>query len=148
MVLLFLATTITLGCGPAKYEDVSDLADYTALMENEYRTRRDLQVLGITTDRNYEPVTAYYLIMGTPSIAGPEVVERRHLPAGSLVDVVKVTRCTNCALSAVRIEVGISPGEEFAGKPVFVDDRGNLVDTGADGGSTVLNPNLFESIRN
>lgn len=143
-IVVLLSIAVTAGCGPAQYEDVSNLPTYSALVGNKYRTLRHLQVLGITTDRDYEPVVDYYLIMGTPSIAGPEVAERRALPAGSLVEVVNAMLCTNCVLPALRLEARIGSGEGFGGKPVFVDDRGDLVGESADGRSIVLNSDVFE----
>lgn len=145
-MVALLAIAIGAGCIQAKYEDVSDLPAYGDLIAKQFKTQVALQVLGITGDRNYRPVVDYYLLVGTPGIAGPEVVERSPLPAGSLVEVVEVSRCTNCAYLAIRIGVRIIRKDAYDEKAVFIDDRGDLVETGADGRSTTLNPDRFKLI--
>ena len=137
---------VLLGCDSAKYEDVRALPRYAALMDGEFRTRRALQLIGISTDRNYKPVVEYRLLVGTPGIAGPEVVERLPLLAGSRVKVVEITRCTNCLVAPVRIQIRIGPGDTVGDTPLFLDDRGNLLMGGGDYEPLTLNPDLFERI--
>lgn len=141
-MLLVIANLV--GCGRAKYEDVSHQARYSALINKQYRTRVALPVLGITDDRNYRQVIDYYLLTGTPSISGPEVVTRVALSPGSLVQPLQVMICTNCVGSVIRIVVKINSGEDYADKPVFVPDIGDLITTSADGRSITLNPLIFE----
>jgi hypothetical protein len=133
-------------CIQAKYEDVSHLARYSPLVDTEYRTRLALQILGITSDRNYEPVIDYYLLTGTPSIGGPEVVTRAALPPGMGVTPIGVMKCTNCLFSSIRVVVQIHSGAEHADKPVFLQNVGDrALFTSSDGEPTTLNPLVFEA---
>ena len=143
---LLLAVAVLMGCGPAKYEDVSHLPQYSNLIGAEYRTRVALQVLGITDDPDYRPVIEYYLLTGTPSISGPEVVTRQVLAAGSLVQPITAMKCVNCAYSGMRIAVRINSGNDYPDESVFVESMGNMISSSA-GGATTLNPNVFEPTR-
>jgi len=144
---LFLLTVVMLsGCTmpAANYEDVSKEAPYKRLIGKRFRTLTHLQIRGITDAEAFRPPIDYYFITGTPSIGGPEVLERSSLVAGSVLEVTRILRCTNCPLDDdLHVQVTISSDQLHEGTPVYVVDVGNLLDKDVDKNVT-LNSEFFE----
>ena len=142
-LLLLLVVTVT-GCLSANYEDVSRTAPCRRLNGRTFRTRRDLEIVGITDDPSCKPPVDYYFIEGPPGIGGREVLYRGSLAAGSVVEVTRILHCTNCPFDEIyRIQVTIRSTEEFRAKPVFIVNVRGLAEIEGDNGLT-LNAEFFE----
>src|SRR5262245_42538381 len=98
---LFVALALSLawlagaGCS-ASYEDVSAEPEYRSLIGRELRGDTELLLHEVTLDRNDARRVDLCSVTPRPGFAGPEVVGRRVLPAGTAFRVLRVRRCTNC----------------------------------------------------
>lgn len=143
-----MAVAAVTGCLPANYEDVSHEAPYESMIGKKYQTLRDLEVFGVTVDRDSKPPVAYYVITGPPGIGGRYILERKTLVAHSVVEVSRILRCTNCPFDdALRIDVTPRSSDAFGGKPVFIRDVGGLTEIDADK-KLALSGEFFEPISN
>ena len=95
------------GCVMSQYEDVSAEPTYRSLIGQELRGNSELLLHEVTLDRNYAQRVDLCSVTPRPGFAGPEVISRRVLPAGTSFRVLRVRRCTNC-LFEKRIELIVS----------------------------------------
>ena len=103
-----MAAVLLSGCGVmAEYEDVSSEPTYRSLIGRELRAPSELLLHAVTLDRNYAKRVDLCSITPRPGFAGPEVVMRRVLPAGTTFRVLRVRRCTNC-LSQDQVDLIVS----------------------------------------
>ena len=140
--LMILSMLVACGAS-AKFRDASNDSSYAGLVGGRYRTLNEFLVLGVSTDRDYPPVTDLYLITEKPGFGGSEVLTKDILPAGSLLEVKSVNVCTSCLYHYLQIEVVVVGSELWAGESVFLRDMGNMTASGKDGDTTTLNPKLF-----
>ena len=95
------------GCVMSQYEDVSAEPTYRSLIGQELRGNSELLLHEVTLDRNYARRVDLCSVTPRPGFAGPEVISRRVLPAGTPFRVLRVRRCTNC-LPEERVELIVS----------------------------------------
>lgn len=133
-LLLAAMLTMVAGCGLLTYacntivtfEDVSTDPRFSRLIGTDYQSTEELMIYGITVERGYAPILAYYRVTTLPGISGPEVLSTDRLAVGTTCRIVKVLRCTDCYLDfEERIDavVEITSREEFTRAPVKIKLR-------------------------
>lgn len=105
-ILIFLF--ILVGCLEARYVDISQNAKYAHLIGQKFNTATDLLMYGITLKLERNRKIDYYIVTEPPGIGGPEVVSKAFLNAGTVVQVDKVLKCSNCLDFGSRVELQIS----------------------------------------
>jgi hypothetical protein len=95
------------GCVMSQYEDVSAEPKYRSLIGRELRGDSELLLHEVTLDRNYAQRVDLCSVTSRPGFAGPEVINRRVLAAGTPFRVQRVRRCTNC-LGEESVELIVS----------------------------------------
>ena len=112
--------------GPSftQYKDVGGEPQYTALIGAERATTEDMEILGITMDKNYAQRVDEYHIFPEPGISGPEVVSKDVLKKGMVFKITKVEECTNCFLDKqIKYSVNIiEPAFVSNQKPIYIGE--------------------------
>ena len=109
------------GCWFVDYEDVSHEKEYSALVGERFTTLTDLQINGVTMDRNYKKQIDLYTIYVLPGFSGPEVVSSEILKSGTDFEILKVLRCTNCLFeNRVEIVIKITSNNKYNNAPVEI----------------------------
>lgn len=79
-------------CVPVSMEEVSSDPEYAGAVGKQIRTKEDLWVLGITSDKNYAKRIDYMVLVPGVGFSGPEVVERDRLGRGTNLRITKVLK--------------------------------------------------------
>ena len=98
------------GCNTAaKFEEVSADAAYHSYVGAVYELEVPMHLSGVNAPPGYEKTVDYYVLNPvSPSWSGRELITRETLPAGTVLEVESVHRCTNCIFDfADRLEARI-----------------------------------------
>lgn len=122
-LFVFFIFFLTLGC-KSQYEDISHYKEYANIIGKTYRILEPLKIYGITRDRNYRKVIDFYDVTEFPGISGPEVVTEDILKNGTLIQIEKVKRCSNCWFyKFVDLEIKVLSGDFKASAPILINRK-------------------------
>lgn len=139
LVLFIVALALT-GC-LAEYENVSHDKEYANLVAEKYKTLGILKIQGATLDQNYKVIDRY-IVTEPPGIGGREILARKDLQIGSIIQIKEVMRCTNCLPPNISFVIEIVSSQLSPNIPIWLDDL-SVTD---DKGSALMNPKLFLKI--
>ena len=126
-----------IGCYQIEYDDVS--AEFPNLIGSRYRTIDQLNMHGVTNDRNYEQIIDVYYLAKPSGFGGREVFTNDPLPMGTVLRIqrIEVKGLINKSYKFVFEALTDSHCEA---KPI----RYNSIDY--DDPANFLDPNLFERV--
>ena len=120
-VTLCVALLSACGAGTAIFADVSSEPQYQDLIGVNIRSNAELHIYGVTVDRNYADVLAFYAVTGPPGVSGPEVLSSGTLPTGTSMAVLSVQECTNCPFDhRVEVVVRLIGSNSYSEAPIRV----------------------------
>ena len=93
---LFLLLFILAGC-KAEYEDVSNKAKFSNLINTEYRTLEALSINAVNLGDNQRKEIDVYIVTKKPGMGGRYVIKNFDLKSGSEIRIEKILRCKNCS---------------------------------------------------
>lgn len=149
MLVTYLVLTLGLGILwrfiPFKqYADVSGDPSFGGLIGATYQTLEDLEVLGITMDRDYKQIVDHFVIAAKPNFAGREVVSRERLKKGTLLRVSRILECSNCIFAdGLEVEVDVLGSDRYAGAHVQLWSVPAILPRNSREQGLELNPALF-----
>ena len=138
VLLMFL---FFIGC-KAEYEDVSNEAEYSILVNNKYKVLRELSVQGINLGDNKRKEIDVYKVSKKPGSAGRYVINKFDLKSGNQIRIKKVLRCKNCFPTKIVFSIDILLEGLNLNKPI------QLVNLSVknDEGKLIMDPLFFEEI--
>lgn len=142
-IIFYLIISIPLLACDSEYIDVSNEVEYMGLIGNKYESLEKLKLHGVTTSRNYSEKVDVYIVSRAPGSSGPEVLFRRNLPVGTIVEVTKVLRCENCLPQRVDLIVTVPTEELIPDIPVRLV---NMISENQQEGEFTFNPASFQKI--
>jgi len=141
-IIFYLIFTISLiGCD-SEYVDVSDEVEYLAFIGKKYESLEMLQIHGVTMSKNYGENLDVYIVSRAPGSSGPEIIFRKNLPIGTIVEVTQVLRCKNCLPSRIEFMVKIPTEDLIPDIPVRLV---NMISENQQTGEFTLNPTFFRA---
>jgi hypothetical protein len=120
LILGFILIVFGTSCSAQQQRDVSDSQKFERRIGSQYRTNIDLQIRGLSSDRQQD-VDSYLVIEPEKTEHyGPEVSTIEVLVKGSKFQIVRVLECSNCFLSpATSIEIQFE-NRDIYGRPVYI----------------------------
>ena len=115
-ILVFLK-----GC-LAEYENVSKDSRFNHLIGTKYKTLIVLKIHGITYPKSNSKAVYQYDLTEAPGIAGREVIERRDLVIGSIIQIKAVMKCANCLPASIEFVIDIISGGSELKSPIWMRD--------------------------
>ncbi len=114
---LFLLLFILAGC-KAGYEDVSNEAKYSNLINAEYRTLEALSINGVNLGDNQRKEIDVYTVTKKPGLGGRYVIKNFDLKSGSEIRIKKILRCKNCFPSKIIFSIDILSESLTPNRPI------------------------------
>lgn len=140
LLVLAVFPLVMSACGEIEMHDSSSDVAYSSLIGRKITVKEDLWALGISS--NDRPPADYYLLVGGVGFSGPEVVKRRRINEGSIVQICKVLSANSMFYSRVEYVVKEVSGSAFTGQELRIE----LVPERF-GGKRTLESKYFEMIK-
>src|SRR5690606_36025848 len=94
------------------------LWEYRGLIGEKYESLEMLQIHDVTMSKDYGENLDVYIVSRAPGSSGPQIIFRKNLPIGTIVEVTRVLRCKNCLPSRIEFMVKISTEDLIPDIPV------------------------------
>ncbi|MDP5210238.1 hypothetical protein [Microbulbifer sp. 2205BS26-8] len=118
---LLIIIFFLVGC-ESKYTDISFSKEYSKIVGNKYRVKGELMLHGLTLGKNYGEKIDIYSVTESPGFSGPEVINRKTLSAGSVIEVIGARRCDNCFPSQVEFNIKLMSKNLTPEAPIWLAD--------------------------
>jgi hypothetical protein len=118
--LLFLVLFTLAGCNQ-KFDDVSSSKEFSRIINKEYHTNEDFEILSISTEKNEK--IDFYIIDVNKKVKhiSPEVLSRRVIPKGSVIKIERIHKCNNCFFfSLIKFSVRVIDGKVLPHRPIYL----------------------------
>ena len=108
-------------CGIANFENVSSITEYNSLIKQRFILTKELKIHAISLDQKIKALYRYSLTK-PPGIAGREILWQKALPIGTVIEITKIERCTDCLfLSLYRAELILPFFNNYLGRNLMVN---------------------------
>lgn len=124
------------------FEDVSNKAPYSAVVNSTFKTKAELVMYGYNLNSTPGKEIHEYAITSPPGPSNRYVLSRKKIDSGTSVKVVAVKRCTDCFLDfkpRIKLEVTSKEIIREHDVPMLVDDNLLVNSWGNDGKATQFN---------
>lgn len=121
VILVTLIITFLSSCGVANFEDVSSNKKYNSSIKQRYILTQELKVNAISLDQKVKALYNYS-VTKPPGIGGREILWQKALPSGTVIEITKVERCTDCLfMSRYRAEITLPFSNEYNNTPMYIN---------------------------
>lgn len=145
IILLLLQTG---GCSYyiVSFEDVSNVAPYSKVVNLAFKTKSELIIYGYNLDSIPGKEIHQYSITPPPGPRNRYVLSRSRIPLGSLITSIAVKRCTDCFLDIeprIKIEVTSNQLKQEYNLPIYIDGPVLVANWGQNGENFQFNSEYF-----
>ena len=103
-LLMILGLFLSLSACVAKFENVSNLERFKALVGKKYVTKKELLLI---KTKQFEELKVRYSLVKPPGFAGYYVISTKKISAGLKFEIIKILHCINCVSSYYPFVISI-----------------------------------------